>query len=56
MRILSVVLKPVVSDSAALHECVLNMRPGSIYNGVCLCVCVFEGFCYEGPFCRGSDS
>ncbi len=46
-----------MSDNASLHECILNMRPGSIHNGmsVCVCECVFEGFCHEGPFCRGSD-
>lgn len=33
------------------------MRRGSTNNGmgVCVCECVFEGFCYEGLPCRGSD-
>lgn len=47
--------QPVVSDSKALHECVLIIGLGSIYIAlrVYLCVtqCVFEGFYYEGPFC-----
>ena len=48
-HILSAFTLPVVSDSAALHECVLNMRPGGIRNGMsrCVCVCVCVCVCLK---------